>query len=66
MPVTNHNENLVTLIGYRVTTYKPPKKKKKKKLGVHEEATAKRKLRRHLEDTHWKALLLGLLEKKNT
>jgi hypothetical protein len=30
MPVTNHNENLVTLIGYRVTTYKPPKKKKKK------------------------------------
>jgi hypothetical protein len=33
---------------------------------VHEEATAKRKMRRHLEDRHWKALLLGLLEKENT
>jgi hypothetical protein len=31
---------------------------------VHEEATAKRKMRRQLEDRHWKALLLGLLEKK--
>jgi hypothetical protein len=46
-------------------TQKGPKKKKKK-LGVYEEATAKRKLRRHLEDRHWKALLLGLLGKKHT
>jgi len=51
--------------------HKKHRKKKNKKtekknnlLGVHEEATAKRKMRRQLEDRHWKALLLGLLEKK--
>jgi hypothetical protein len=38
--------------------------RKKKKTWSDEEATAKRKMRRHLEDRHRKAWLLGMLGKK--